>query len=128
MEALLTSNYLMIVFGAAAPSWRCNDTSNSVLNTSDCALDNCNNVVFSEQLSSVATEVNARRIVRHRHSVLQFGLYCDKAWVPDMLPSIQGAGCLVGALIWGQLSEMFGRKWVSVGNDLSKDVQKHRYL
>lgn len=62
MEALLTSNYLMIVFGAAAPSWHCNDTNNYVLNTSDCVLDKCDNVVFSEQLSSVATEVNVYRI------------------------------------------------------------------
>jgi hypothetical protein len=68
MEALLTSNYLMIVFGAAAPSWHCNDTNNAVLNISACAFDTCDNVIFSEQLTSVATEVNVSHCQAQVHS------------------------------------------------------------
>ena len=49
---------------------------------------------------------NVLSIVMSKYTLRQFGLYCDKAWVPDMLPSIQGAGCLVGALIWGQFTDI----------------------
>ena len=47
---------------------------------------------------------------------LQFHLYCDNAWVPEFITTMQGLGCLVGALIWGQLGELFGRRWASANS------------
>lgn len=41
---------------------------------------------------------------------MQFDLYCGRAWIADVLSSIQMAGVLGGALLWGQMAELFGRK------------------
>ena len=42
---------------------------------------------------------------------VQFDLYCDNAWVPEFMTTMQGLGCLLGAMLWGQLGEVLGRRW-----------------
>lgn len=44
--------------------------------------------------------------------VTQFKLICDKEFVPETVTSIQMCGVLVGAIITGQLADLFGRRQI----------------
>lgn len=41
---------------------------------------------------------------------LQWHLICEQSYIPDLITSLQMAGVLFGALITGQLADLFGRR------------------
>lgn len=40
----------------------------------------------------------------------QWSLVCDREWIPGTITTIQMCGLLVGALVMGQLADIFGRR------------------
>lgn len=50
---------------------------------------------------------------------LQWDLVCDKDYVSDLITTLQGVGLLVGAAVFGQMSDTLGRKvsWI-IANSL----------
>ena len=42
--------------------------------------------------------------------LLQWNLVCDLDYVSDLVNTVQGVGLLVGAGLFGQLSDLLGRK------------------
>lgn len=40
----------------------------------------------------------------------QWLLVCDRKWIPGTITTIQMCGLLVGALVMGQLADIFGRR------------------
>lgn len=46
--------------------------------------------------------------------LFQFELVCDLDYVSDTITSVQMAGVLVGSILFGQLSDSFGRKKVKL--------------
>ena len=48
--------------------------------------------------------------------LFQWGLVCSERYVPRLITSLLMVGLLLGALIGGQLADMFGRKWALIGS------------
>lgn len=62
----------------------------------DCAVrSSCRNLIYNHDSDSVVT---------------QWELYCDKAWIPSLIISIEMCGTLFGSYISGQVGDKFGRK------------------
>lgn len=54
----------------------------------------------------------------------QWELICERERIVYLILTIQMAGVLVGAPVFGQLGDTFGRKWVSRASSLSYEFQK----
>ncbi|KAK2152867.1 hypothetical protein LSH36_316g08008 [Paralvinella palmiformis] len=100
---------LVMVFTGATPKWTCNAyVSNNVTitaehlpNTTDlmtCSVNDsfaCTNFTFHDDFTSIVSEWN---------------LICGRRYVSDMITSIQMVGLILGAGLFGQLSDSIGRK------------------
>jgi OCT family organic cation transporter-like MFS transporter 4/5 len=108
-------NLVAIVFNKVQPTWTCLDevVSNgtqaneswyqSIMNSSidesekQCAIrEQCTNLTYSTGYYSIVAE---------------WELVCDREHILYLIMTIQMAGVLVGAPIFGQVADSFGRKW-----------------
>jgi MFS family permease len=46
--------------------------------------------------------------------LFQWGLVCSERYVPRLIISLLFVGLLIGALVGGQLADMYGRKWILI--------------
>ena len=46
----------------------------------------------------------------HIYIILQWDLVCDMDYVSDLVTTLQGVGLLIGAAVFGQMSDLQGRK------------------
>ncbi|XP_071078880.1 solute carrier family 22 member 15-like [Haliotis cracherodii] len=98
---------LMMSFSGKVPDWWCRDNGTNITSVgcSDCLNDTykycpanqstCNNIYFDPMMTTV---------------VSKWSLVCDSKTVTATMTSIQMAGNLVGAIVSGQISDVFGRK------------------
>ncbi|XP_064646532.1 solute carrier family 22 member 15-like [Lineus longissimus] len=61
----------------------------------------CENITFSDAYTSAVTE---------------WGLVCTERYVPRLIISLMFVGLLIGALVGGQLADMYGRKWTLIAS------------
>lgn len=68
-------------------------------------------ITFSEMLN-----ISRNFEMYHFALLFQWHLICDQTYVSTLITSVQMAGVLCGAMITGQLADVFGRKKVLFGN------------
>lgn len=98
---------LLLVFVADKPQWRCSKEEQSLLDQEKNSQGHpcyknasvCENMMFNGEFTSVVTEWN---------------LVCDQEYKANIAQSITMAGCLIGVLISGRMSDRFGRKFVII--------------
>ncbi|XP_050392906.1 solute carrier family 22 member 4 [Patella vulgata] len=98
---------MMMAFGGTIPDWTCSVSDEAVidLNTTNvCPMNGteCKRIFLTE----METVIN------------EWDLVCDKRWVGFTITSIQMAGVLVGSLVAGYISDVFGRKKTLYGSQL----------
>ncbi|XP_061172657.1 organic cation transporter-like protein [Saccostrea echinata] len=102
---------LLPIFLNIAPEWKCPEFSDSnatltnkssleknvALSAKQCSESDtlCPGAVFSEDIQSIVSE---------------WSLVCDRMKIPSTITTIQMCGLLVGALLMGQLADIFGRR------------------
>ncbi|CAL1525828.1 unnamed protein product [Lymnaea stagnalis] len=93
---------LQMSFASMVPDYTCiigeggNDTTfNDTLNVCDVNGTKCSRYLFRGSVQTVTSE---------------WALLCDYKWVKATVTSIQMAGVFLGALVAGQLSDLYGRK------------------
>ncbi|CAL1525829.1 unnamed protein product [Lymnaea stagnalis] len=93
---------LQMSFASMVPDYTCivdggeNDTTfNDTLNVCHINGTECSRYLFPGSVRTAASE---------------WGLVCDLKWVKATVTSIQMAGVFLGALISGQISDLFGRR------------------
>ncbi|XP_067666322.1 organic cation transporter protein-like [Haliotis asinina] len=115
-ETPLAWAMLLPIFTSAKPPWTCgsvsvdtgqlvnssllkalNSSNMSVVQEAECLPSGelCQGMMFSEEFTSILSE---------------WGLMCSLSYIPNLITSLQMVGVLVGAVITGQLADMFGRK------------------
>lgn len=102
---------LSLVFVADIPQWQCSKEEQSLLDQRrnsqgyPCYKNAsvCQNIIFSGEFTSIATEWN---------------LVCDQEYKANFAQSVMMSGCLIGVLISGRISDRFGRKFVIVNTQI----------
>ncbi|XP_071143321.1 solute carrier family 22 member 6-A-like [Mytilus edulis] len=99
---------LMMSFGGVVPDWTCTwntDSGDKYMPNStfvkQCSISNStiNPICSSRQFDSSKSTV-----------VSEWNLVCDKDWTVSTITTIQMGGLLVGAIISGQIGDVFGRR------------------
>ncbi|CAC5421931.1 SLC22A4_5 [Mytilus coruscus] len=99
---------LMMSFGGVVPDWTCTwnmDSGDKYMSNStfvkQCSIENStvNPICSSRQFDSSKSTV-----------VSEWNLVCDKEWIVSTITTIQMGGLLVGAIISGQIGDVFGRR------------------
>ncbi|VDI77243.1 Hypothetical predicted protein [Mytilus galloprovincialis] len=99
---------LMMSFGGVVPDWTCTwntDSGDKYMPNStfvkQCSISNStiNPICSSRQFDSSKSTV-----------VSEWNLVCDKDWIVSTITTIQMGGLLVGAIISGQIGDVFGRR------------------
>ncbi|CAL1525927.1 unnamed protein product [Lymnaea stagnalis] len=98
-ETPLAWAMLVPIFSAANPGYFCsspvaNKTSDSSL---ICNKNACQTIQFNQDFTSIVSE---------------WHLICDSKYISELITSLQMVGVLIGALVTGQLADIFGRKKV----------------
>ncbi|KAK0066692.1 solute carrier family 22 member 16 [Biomphalaria pfeifferi] len=109
----------MMSFASYVPSWCC--VPDDVVVDGKCVTfspDNASSIDYSSSYQQC--DLNAT-VCSHRiyldpdgasTAVTEWDLVCDKNWIVSGLSSLQMGGVMIGSLISGYLSELFGRKKV----------------
>lgn len=95
----------LLVFVADKPQWHCSENSFSktliLNNDSTCFKDGsaCTEIDFSKDFTSIVSE---------------WKLICDQVYKADIGQSITMFGCLIGVIIAGRISDVIGRRYVTI--------------
>lgn len=102
---------LLLVFVADKPQWRCSQKDRSLLDEEKKSLGYpcykngsvCRDISFNGEFTSIATEWN---------------MVCDQEYKANLAQSVMMAGCLIGVIICGRISDRLGRKCVIISTQI----------
>ncbi|KAH9490715.1 hypothetical protein Btru_032876 [Bulinus truncatus] len=109
----------MMSFASYTPHWCC--TPADVVVDENCeSFQPDNSSVVDYRLTYQHCDLNATQCSRRIYldpegastAVTEWELVCDKSWIISGLSAVQMGGVMIGALVSGYLSELFGRKKV----------------
>lgn len=104
---------LLPIFLNVVPEWKCSDSSNASLTynssfTSNISFPLSINDKSCSESGLLCPEASFTKEIQT--IVSEWSLVCDRKWIPGTITTIQMCGLLVGALVMGQLADIFGRR------------------
>lgn len=100
-------NYVFLSFALIEPLWKCHSGGDATA-----SLDEMNSTQKCDLLKN-CPGTNLTIASRQFFSIVEeWQLYCDRAYVPNLITTIQMIGSLVGSQFCGYLSDHYGRKLI----------------
>nr|XP_022329707.1 organic cation transporter protein-like [Crassostrea virginica]XP_022329708.1 organic cation transporter protein-like [Crassostrea virginica]XP_022329709.1 organic cation transporter protein-like [Crassostrea virginica]XP_022329710.1 organic cation transporter protein-like [Crassostrea virginica] len=101
---------LLPIFLNVVPEWECPGSSSNV-STSFNSSSNSNITLPKEQCTGSGSVCPGAVFSGDLNTIVsEWSLVCDRKYVPSTITTVQMCGLLVGALVCGQLADIFGRR------------------